>query len=83
MRAQEPPVLTQEPPVQGQWGEIQTTHHPSTVWSHFPQLLAWQGQGRARRREPEQVQAHHREAASELARHRLAAREVVAVGPRS
>jgi len=64
---QEPQVLAQEPQVLAQEPQV-LAQEPQVLAPQEPQVLA---------------QEHRREAASELACHRLAAREVVAVGPRS
>ena len=69
----EPLVLAWEPPVLAREPLVLAWEPPVLAWE--PPVLAWEPPVLARER--------RREVASELARHRLAAREVVAVGPRS
>ena len=71
--AWEPLVLAWEPRVLA-WEPPVLAREP-LVLAWEPPVLAWEPPVLARER--------RREVASELARHRLAAREVVAVGPRS
>jgi len=66
-------VLAWEPLVLAWEPLVLAWERPVLAWE--PLVLAWEPPVLARER--------RREVASELARHRLAAREVVAVGPRS